>query len=259
MKTAPKSVPNSAVPRHVAIIMDGNGRWARRRGLARIHGHREGAESLRAVLRACRTTGVAYLTVYAFSSENWARPRDEVNALMSLLVRFLRREEKELHDNRVRLRHIGRLADLPKTVQRELNRVMAATAGYEEHQLVLALSYGGREEIVHAARRIAQRVKQGDLDPDAVDAAVVAQHLYAPDIPDPDLMIRTSGEMRISNFLLWQLSYSELYVTDTLWPDFREREFAAALEAYAGRHRRFGKVEERNPRRARRRGAADRP
>jgi len=232
----------SAIPEHVAIIMDGNGRWAQRRGWPRIRVHREGAESVRAVLRACSRIGVRYLTLYAFSVENWVRPKDEIRGLMTLLRTFLRRQEHELHENKVRLRTIGRTQDLPAAVQRELRRVMAATAGYTEHTLTLALSYSGRAEITDAVRSIAREVESAALKADAIDESVVAAHLYAPDLPDPDLMIRTSGEMRISNFLLWQLSYAELYVTETLWPDFREEEFARAIEAYGKRHRRFGDI-----------------
>ena len=230
-------------PRHVAIIMDGNGRWAKQHGLPRVKGHEQGAESVRAVLRACRPAGVKYLTLYAFSVENWSRPRLEVEALMALLQTFLKKQENELHANRVRLRTIGRTTDLPKPVQRELSRVMQATAQYDEGQLILALSYGGRAEIVDAARRLAGEVRAGRLVPEAIDDKVFAANLYAPDIPDPDLMIRTSGEMRISNFLLWQLSYAEFYFTDVLWPDFREEHFVAALAEYARRHRRFGRSE----------------
>jgi undecaprenyl diphosphate synthase len=233
----------SRIPEHVAIIMDGNGRWAKARGLSRIKGHEAGAESVRAVLRACRQAGVKYLTLYAFSVENWVRPKAEIQALMGLLVRFLRRNEHELHENEVRLRMIGREEDLPAEVRRELDRVMAATAAHTGGQLILALSYGGRTEIAQAARAIARKVKEGRLLPEAVDEAVLAAHLYAPDVPDPDLLIRTSGEMRVSNFLLWQISYAELYVTPALWPDFREAEFGQALEEYARRHRRFGDVE----------------
>ena len=232
----------SKVPQHVAVIMDGNGRWAKARGWPRLKGHQEGAKSLRAMLRACRDHGVKYLTVYAFSSENWVRPKAEVSGLMSLLKTFLRKQEFELHENKVRLRMIGQMDDLPAAVQQELQRVMAATAHYPDHHLILALSYGSRAEITAACRQIAREAKAGTLDPDKITDATVAQHLYLPDVPDPDLLIRTSGEMRISNFLLWQISYAELYVTPVLWPDFREPEFAAALAAYAGRHRRFGDV-----------------
>jgi undecaprenyl diphosphate synthase len=175
--------------------------------------------------------------------ENWVRPKDEIDGLMKLLVRFLKDQEHELHENKVRLRLIGRIGDLSDAVQKELARVMKATEHYTEGNLVLALSYGGRTEIAHAARQIARRVKAGDLDPESVDEKTVAAHLYAPDVPDPDLLIRTSGEMRISNFLLWQISYAELYVTQVLWPDFREEEFKKALAEYAARHRRFGDIE----------------
>ena len=232
----------SRVPRHVAIIMDGNGRWAKARGWPRIKGHEEGAQSVRTIIRACKNAGIQYLTLYAFSVENWVRPPDEIDGLMKLLVRFLKGQEHELHDNEVRLRLIGRISDLPASVQQELSRVMKAMEHYTKGNLVLALSYGGRTEIAHAARQIARRVKAGELDPESVDEKTVAAHLYAPDIPDPDLLIRTSGEMRISNFLLWQISYSELYVTDVLWPDFREEEFKKALAEYARRHRRFGDI-----------------
>ena len=232
----------SPVPRHVAIIMDGNGRWAKQRGVSRIQGHREGVESVRVIMKACKKAEVKYLTLYAFSTENWVRPRSEINALMKLLVRFLQTYEADLHQNEIRLRVIGRPADLPGPVQARLQHVIKATEHYDTSQLILALSYGGRDEITHAVRTIAQRVKDGDLNVDDIDESMVARNLYAPDIPDPDLLIRTSGEMRLSNFLLWQLSYTELYVTDTLWPDFREEAFFKALEAYSGRHRRFGDI-----------------
>ena len=231
-----------AVPTHVAIIMDGNGRWARERGLPRIKGHEAGAESVRAVIRACRDAGVRYLTLYAFSVENWTRPEAEVRGLMALLRRFLTREEAELHRRKVRLRVIGRMEDLSLAVRRGLRRVMAATESYTEGTLVLALSYGGRTEIAEAARRIAVDVEAGRVKAADVDERLLARYLYAPDIPDPDLMIRTSGELRLSNFLLWQLSYAELYFTDVLWPDFREEQFKEAIRAYGRRQRRFGGV-----------------
>jgi undecaprenyl diphosphate synthase len=226
----------------VAVIMDGNGRWAEQRNLPRAKGHEKGAESVRVAIKACKKLGIKYLTVYAFSVENWNRPKAEIEALMALLKKFLRAEEREFHENRIRLRAIGRLSDLPKSVRRELNHVMQATEHYRDATLVLALSYGGRTEIAHAARELARKVKAGTLDPETINEAAVAAHLYAPDIPDPDLMIRTSGEMRISNFLLWQLSYAELYITDTLWPDFREEHLAKAVAEYARRDRRFGLV-----------------
>ena len=230
----------ACVPRHVAVIMDGNGRWAKQRGRPRLFGHRAGADSLRAILRTCRDHGVEYLTVYAFSTENWVRPQDEVSGLMSLLKTFLKKDEHELHENQVRLRVTGRLQDLPKAVRNELERVMAATRNYEKGHLILALSYGGRAEIVDAVRAIAADVRAGRLAPEAIDEKAIAARLYLPDVPDPDLMIRTSGELRLSNFLLWELSYSEFYFTETLWPDFREADFAKALEEYARRQRRYG-------------------
>ncbi len=230
-------------PRHIAIIMDGNGRWAKQQGWPRIKGHERGAESVRAVVRGCREAGVEYLTLYAFSVENWIRPRDEIGGLMKLLRLFLENNEHELHENQIRLRVIGRLGDLPMLIQRRLKKVMAATASYTKGHLILALSYGGRAELVDAMRQIGHKIKDGSLDPDAIDDQTIVQHLYAPDVPDPDLMIRTSGEMRLSNFLLWQLSYAELYVTDVFWPDFREQHLYEAIEAYKARHRRFGDVE----------------
>jgi undecaprenyl diphosphate synthase len=233
------------IPRHVAIIMDGNGRWAKARGLPRIQGHEEGAESVRAVMRTCRDLGVKYLTLYAFSVENWVRPTDEIRGLMSLLRKFLEEREFELHENRVRLRVIGRMEDLALPIRMGLNRVVKATESYEGGQLILALSYGGRAEITDAMIAIARQVARGELDPEHIDESTIASHLYVPDVPDPDLMIRTSGEQRISNFLLWQLSYTELYVTDVLWPDFRESEFVKAVDAYSHRQRRFGDTEER--------------
>jgi undecaprenyl diphosphate synthase len=238
----PAAEPTAKLPTHVAIIMDGNGRWAKQRGLPRVKGHEQGAESVRVAVRTCRKLGIRYLTVYAFSIENWARPKQEVDALMEILKRFLRKEEPEFHNNKVRLRVIGRTSDLPKSVRRELNHIMHATEHYKDGNLVLALSYGGRTEIAAAAREIARKAKTGELEVDKIDESTVAAHLYAPDIPDPDLMIRTSGEMRISNFLLWQMSYTELYVTDVLWPDFREEQLIKAIEEYGRRHRRYGLV-----------------
>lgn len=231
-----------AVPKHVAIIMDGNGRWAKERGMPRLKGHEAGAESVRAVIQACRDHGVHYLTLYAFSVENWVRPASEVQGLMRLLRRFLKHEEPLLHQHRVRLRVMGRLADLPVLVQRGLKRVMAATEHYDEGQLILALSYGGRTEIANAARQIARNVQDGVIRIDDIDESLFASHLYLPDVPDPDLMIRTSGEMRLSNFMLWQLSYAEFYITPVLWPDFRAPQFAEALDAYSRRQRRFGDI-----------------
>lgn len=230
------------IPQHVAIIMDGNGRWAKAQGLPRLRGHRAGAESVRAILLACRKVGVKYLTLYAFSSENWVRPRPEVAGLMSLLREFLRDQADELHKHKVRLRVIGHQQDLPLPVRRELNRVIDETAHYTDGHLILALSYGGRQEITDAVRAIAEKVQRNELEPKKITEDTLAQHLYLPDVPDPDFMIRTSGEMRISNFLLWQLSYAELYVTPVMWPEFREPQFLEAMEVYQGRHRRFGDI-----------------
>ena len=233
---------NNAIPRHVAIIMDGNGRWAKQRGVPRLKGHEEGAQSVEAILRACKQAGIQYLTLYAFSTENWVRPPSEIRGLMRILAQFLKTREDDMLKEQIRLRAIGRLQDLPRPVRNELQRVMKSTEQFTGRQLILALSYGSRDEITQAVRAIAQRVKDGKLDVKDIDEAVVARHLFAPDVPDPDLLIRTSGEMRLSNFLLWQASYAELYITETLWPDFREDAFAGALAAYALRQRRFGQV-----------------
>lgn len=228
------------LPRHIGIIMDGNGRWARERGLPRLKGHEEGAESVISALRSCRELGIPCLTLYAFSSENWTRPREEVTGLMQLLRFMVKNREKDLHQEQVRLRIIGRLQDLPSDLRADLERVMRDTEKYAGHTLVLALSYGSRAEITDAARRIAQKAAAGELAPEAVTEETVARHLYAPDLPDPDLLIRTSGELRLSNFLLWQLSYAEFYFTPVYWPAFREAEFREAVEEFARRQRRFG-------------------
>ena len=230
----------ASLPRHVAIIMDGNGRWARQSHLPRIEGHRAGAESARIVIRTAGELGIKYLTLYAFSVENWNRPKDEVDALMKYLVHYLKSETPELNKNNVRLEIIGQTYRLPEMVQEHLKKSLATLSKNNGLTLIMALSYGGRTEIVEAARSIAQQVKMGELDPADITEQVFAQHLYTRNIPDPDLLIRTSGEMRISNFLLWQISYAELLVTPTLWPDFRKPQFYAALEEYNRRHRRFG-------------------
>ncbi|MBI5395416.1 MAG: isoprenyl transferase [Verrucomicrobia bacterium] len=231
------------IPRHVAIIMDGNGRWARERGLSRIEGHRAGAESVRAIVRAAGEAGVEFLTLYAFSLENWVRPRAETSALMRLLTHYLRREVAELDKNNVRLEAIGRLDDLPKVAQRELEEARRATAKNTGLTLILALSYGGRAEIVDAVRGIVADAHAGRLKPEQVDEKAISSRLYTARYPDPDLLIRTSGEMRLSNFLLWQMSYTEMWITPMLWPDFRKPEFMRAIEDYSKRQRRFGGVE----------------
>jgi len=232
----------SLLPAHVAVIMDGNGRWAKQRNLPRIEGHRHGAESVRAVVRAAGEIGIKYLTLYAFSVENWSRPKEEVDTLMKYLHRYLKNEIGELQKNNVRLQVIGQIYRLPEFVQEQLRKTITALANNKGLTLVLALSYGGRTEIVEAVRSIASKVKQAKLDAAEINEEVVAQHLYTKGMPDPDLLIRTSGEMRISNFLLWQISYTELVVTPTLWPDFRKAQFFEALEEYTRRHRRFGSV-----------------
>jgi len=230
------------IPRHVALIMDGNGRWAQERGLSRIEGHKEGAQSVRAVLRAAANAGVEFITVYAFSTENWKRPPQEVDGLMKLLVGSLNAYEQELHDNHIRLRVMGQFERLPLPVRMRLQRTIDATKDYTDHTFIIALSYGSRTEIADAARRIAEKVKTGEMKSKEIDEKTIADHLYLPDVPDPELMIRTSGELRLSNFLLWQLSYSEFYITDTYWPDFREEQFYEALAAFNHRDRRYGGV-----------------
>jgi undecaprenyl diphosphate synthase len=230
------------VPSHVAIIMDGNGRWAKQRGLPRLKGHEEGAQSVLAVLKAAKKAGVKYLTLYAFSTENWVRPKEEVDGLMTLLGLFIDKHRREFLKNKIRLRVMGQIERLPANVRKKLEKVMEESARDYEHTLIVALSYGSRLEIAEAAKAIARKAAQGELDPDSVNEETVAQHLYLPDVPDPELMIRTSGELRLSNFLLWQLSYAELYVTDVFWPDFREPEFLQALEAFNQRGRRYGGI-----------------
>ncbi len=242
--THPQALDPARLPRHVAIIMDGNGRWAQRRGYSRIRGHQEGAESVRAVVRFCRKIGVPYLTLYAFSEENWQRPPLEVQALMQLLGHYLQQEIGEMQENQIAFQAIGDLSRLPSKIQRQLAETMAATRSGRELTLTLALSYGGRSEIVQAARQLAEKVRQGLLEPQDIDRELFARHLYTRELPDPDLLIRTSGEHRISNFLLWQLAYTELYFTDTLWPDFREEEFLAALLDFQRRDRRLGLTQE---------------
>ena len=232
----------ASLPQHVAIIMDGNGRWAKARNLPRIEGHRQGAESARTIIRTAGELGIKYLTLYAFSAENWNRPKDEVDALMKYLIHYLKTETPELNKNNVRLEVIGQIYRLPENVQEHLKKSIATLSKNSGLTLVMALSYGSRIEIVDAVRRIAEKARDGKLEPAAITEEVISQHLWTRNIPDPDLLIRTSGEMRVSNFLLWQISYAELVITPTLWPDFRKPQFFAALEDYARRHRRFGGV-----------------
>jgi undecaprenyl diphosphate synthase len=232
----------ASLPRHVAVIMDGNGRWAKQRGLPRIEGHRQGAESARTIIRTAGELGVKYLTLYAFSAENWNRPKDEVDALMKYLIHYLKTETPELNKNNVRLEVIGQIYRLPENVQEHLKKSIATLSKNSGLTLVMALSYGSRIEIVDAVRRIAEKARDSKLEPADINEEVISQHLWTRNIPDPDLLIRTSGEMRVSNFLLWQISYAELVITPTLWPDFRKPQFFAALEEYARRHRRFGGI-----------------
>ncbi len=222
--------------------MDGNGRWAKERGLPRRKGHEEGGQSIRAIMQAGLKLGIDILTFYAFSSENWKRPEEEVRGLMALLPRMLSKHENILHDNGTRLRAIGRIEGLPDHARKELDRVMAATESYTDRHLVLALNYGSRTELADAAQRLARQVQAGELDPESIDEEALAGALYAPDLPDPDVMIRTSGEQRLSNFLLWQLSYAEFVFVPEYWPDFREEAFVRALQQYEQRDRRYGGV-----------------
>ena len=231
------------LPRHVAIIMDGNGRWARKRILNRIKGHERGVEVVRTIVRACREIGISILTLYAFSTENWQRPKTEIFALMTLLKKFLASEEKEMMDNDIRLNTIGDTDRLPEDVREALHRTMAVTENNNGMLLNLALSYGGRSEIVRMVKEIARKSRDGEIDPASITTDVVSEHLYTRGMPDPDLLIRTSGEMRVSNFLLWQIAYTELCVTDTLWPDFNRDELVRIFTDYQRRERRFGNVD----------------
>ncbi len=228
------------VPQHVAIIMDGNGRWAKQHKLPRLSGHEAGRKSVKTVTMAAIEHGVRYRTLYAFSVENWQRPRDEVQGLMGLLRGVLREELAEMGREGIRLRAIGRLQDLPGAVREELEAAIENTKANTKLDLILALSYGSRVEITEATKAIAREAKSGRLDPETIDEKTITAHLYTHDVPDPDLLIRTSGEMRVSNFMLWQISYAEIHVTPVLWPDFGKKEFAAALADFAKRDRRFG-------------------
>jgi undecaprenyl diphosphate synthase len=230
----------SALPKHVAIIMDGNGRWAQERGLDRIEGHRAGAKAVRDITTYCRELGVRYLTLYAFSSENWGRPEDEVSGLMQLLADYLKDERPTLLKNKIELQTIGATEKLPLVVRTLLGAVREATKGLDGMRLTLALSYGARDEIIRAVRSLAVDVKKGAISPDRIDEAAISSRLDTHDMPDPDLLIRTSGEMRVSNFMLWQIAYSELYVTPTAWPDFDRAKLDEAFDAYKKRQRRFG-------------------
>ena len=243
-------IDRDKVPSHVAVIMDGNGRWARSRGWVRTRGHEVGVRSVRAVTRMCGRLGVREVTLFAFSSENWKRPKREVDFLMRLMEEFVVSERKTVMENDVRVSVIGRLGRLPIGVRRELRKTVEMSQGNKGLLLRLALNYGGRQEIVDAARRMAEQVRQGELDPEDLTPETFRRFFYDQEMSDPDLLIRTGGEMRLSNFLLWQLSYSELYVTPVCWPDFREAELAEAFKAYASRERRFGGLKSETPSRA---------
>jgi undecaprenyl diphosphate synthase len=242
LQDLPPDLKQERLPKHVAVIMDGNGRWAKRRGLPRIMGHKQGVDVLKDLLRCCRDWGVSALTAYAFSTENWGRPLEEVDFLMTLFERVLRKELREMMEEDVRIQFVGNLSALPRSLQAEIARAVNQTQHNRGIQFTVATNYGGRQEILDACRAIAHQVQQGLLQPDDIDEALFERHLYTAGICDPDLLIRTSGEMRISNFLLWQMAYAEIYITETLWPDFDRAEFHRALCSYQNRERRFGKV-----------------
>ncbi|WRO22252.1 isoprenyl transferase [Metallumcola ferriviriculae] len=242
----PENLDSSLLPRHVAIIMDGNGRWAHEKGLPRAAGHRAGVESLRVAVETCRELGISYLTVYAFSTENWKRPKEEVSVLMNLLVEYLRKELQELHKNGIKINPIGKLDALPKEARRELE--IARKKTYRNDRLVLnvALNYGGRLEIVEAVQALAADVVNNKIDLKSIDENVFESYLYTRNMPDPELLIRPSGELRVSNFLLWQLAYTEFWITDIYWPDFRKPHFYKALFEFQNRDRRFGGIKDRS-------------
>ncbi len=242
LQELPADLDRERLPKHVAVIMDGNGRWAKRRGLPRIMGHKQGVDTLKKLLRCCRDWGIPALTVYAFSTENWGRPHEEVNFLMTLFEQAIRQEIRELMAENVRIQFVGDLTALPSSLLAEIDRSMEATRDNQGIKFTVATNYGGRQEIISACRQIAAEVAQGLLQPDDINESLFERHLDTFNVGDPDLLIRTSGEMRISNFLLWQLAYSEIYITDTLWPDFDRAEFHRALIAYQQRERRFGQI-----------------
>ena len=232
------------LPKHLAIIMDGNGRWAKQKGLLRAFGHENGTKSVRLTVETCAKLGIENLTLYAFSTENWNRPKLEVNTLMKLLISSLKNELQTLQDNNIKLNTIGNLEMLPKSAQKELLDVIKKTANNSRMVLTLALSYGSREEIINAVKKISDKVKNNIISIEAIDESIINQHLYTQNLPEVDLLIRTSGEHRISNFLLWQIAYAELYFTDVLWPDFKEDDLYQAIISYQKRERRFGKTSE---------------
>jgi undecaprenyl diphosphate synthase len=235
---------SKAIPKHIAIIMDGNGRWAKGRNLKRSDGHVQGAKMVNGIVTHCSAIGVEYLTLYAFSVQNWGRPLEEVNTLMNLLVSYIVQEKETFIRNQIKFETIGRFDDLPIFVQEPIKMLKAETASFKGMRLTLALSYGGREEIVEATKKIASLVQSGAIKADQIDEKLIQKHLYAPDLPDPDILIRTSGELRISNFLLWQSAYTELYFSDVPWPEFQEKEIDDAIAHFQNRERRFGLTSE---------------
>ena len=239
-----KEINEENLPQHIAIIMDGNGRWAKKQGMLRAFGHENGAKSVKTTVETCARLGIKNLTLYAFSTENWNRPKLEIDTLMKLLVSSLRKELKSLIDNNIRLNTIGNTDKLPKSIQKELAEVMTRTKDNSRMTLTVALSYGSREELTSAIKQISSKVKNNIISIDAIDEAIINEHLYTQNLPDVDLLIRTSGEHRISNFLLWQIAYAELYFTDVLWPDFTEEHLYEAIISYQKRERRFGKTSE---------------
>ncbi|MDB9437746.1 isoprenyl transferase [Dolichospermum sp. UHCC 0684] len=238
----PLDLKQELLPQHVAVIMDGNGRWAKSRGLPRMMGHKAGVNVLKDLLHCCKDWGIKALTAYAFSTENWQRPEEEVEFLMNLFQRVLRQELREMVEENVQIQFVGNLSALPQALQAEISHSMDQTKDNRSIRFTIATNYGGRQEILQACRAIAQKVKAGLINPEDISEEVFEAHLYTAGIADPDLLIRTSGEMRLSNFLLWQMAYSEIYISDTLWPDFNRHEFHRALSAYQQRERRFGKV-----------------
>ncbi|CAM3816217.1 MULTISPECIES: isoprenyl transferase [Flavobacterium] len=239
-----KDINLNNLPNHLAIIMDGNGRWAKQKGFLRAFGHEKGTKSVRTTVELCAKIGIKNLTLYAFSTENWNRPKLEVDTLMRLLVGSLKKELNTLEKNNIRLNAIGNLTNLPEKVQKELNEVIQKTSANTRMTLTLALSYGAREELIQAVKKISDKVKNNIISNDAIDQSIINEHLYTHNLPDVDLVIRTSGEHRISNFLLWQIAYAEFYFTDVLWPDFSEKDLFEAIRNYQSRERRFGKTSE---------------
>lgn len=242
LSTLPNKLDTPIMPQHVAVIMDGNGRWAKQRGLPRIEGHRRGANTLKEMLRYCKDLGIETLTAYAFSTENWGRPHTEVSFLMALFEKLLRKELQEMHREGVRINFIGDLTILPQSLQKEMQHSVEVTKNNNGVYFNVAINYGSRHEMVKACRAISEKVRRGELEPESINEDTIADYLYTAASPDPDLLIRTSGEMRLSNFLLWQLAYTEIYVTEVFWPDFDRHQFDRALEAYQRRDRRYGKV-----------------